>query len=24
MTGGTFTPFPKRVQSLYFHGQATW
>ena len=24
MTGGTFTPFPKPVQSLYFHGQATW
>jgi hypothetical protein len=24
MAGGTFTPFPKPVQSLYFHGQATW
>jgi hypothetical protein len=24
MTGGTFTPFPQRVQSLYFGGQATW
>jgi hypothetical protein len=24
MTGGTFTPFPKRIQSLYFDGQATW
>jgi hypothetical protein len=24
MTRGTFTPFPKPVQSLYFHGQATW
>jgi hypothetical protein len=24
MTGGTFTPFPKPVQSLYFDGQATW
>jgi len=24
MTGGTFTPFPKRVQALYFDGQATW
>ena len=24
MTGGTFTPFPKPVQSLYFGGQATW
>ena len=24
MTGGTFTPFPKPVESLYFDGQATW
>ncbi len=24
MTGGTFTPFPKRVQSLFMGGQATW
>jgi hypothetical protein len=24
MTGGTFTPFPQRVQSLFFGGQATW
>jgi len=24
MTGGTFTPFPKKVQALYFDGQATW
>jgi hypothetical protein len=24
MVGGTFTPFPKPVQALYFHGQATW
>ena len=24
MTGGTFTPFPQRVQSLSFGGQATW
>jgi hypothetical protein len=24
MAGGTFTPFPKKVQSLYFDGQATW
>jgi hypothetical protein len=24
MTGGTFIPFPQRVQSLFFGGQATW
>jgi hypothetical protein len=24
MTGGTFTPFPKPVQALYFDSQATW
>jgi hypothetical protein len=24
MAGGTFTPFPKKVQSLYFDRQATW
>lgn len=24
LTGGTFTAFPKPVQSLYFGGQATW
>ncbi len=24
LTGGTFTPFPQRVQSLYFNGAATW
>ncbi len=24
LTGGTFTPFPKKVQSLYFGRQATW
>jgi hypothetical protein len=24
MTGGTFTPFPKKVQALYFDRQATW
>ena len=24
MTGGTFTPFPQRVQALFFRGQATW
>jgi hypothetical protein len=24
MTGGTFTPFPKRVQSLCFRGQAAF
>jgi hypothetical protein len=24
LTGGTFTPFPKRVQSLFLGGQAAW
>jgi hypothetical protein len=24
MTGGTFTPFPRKVQALYFDRQATW
>jgi hypothetical protein len=24
LTGGTFTPFPRRVQALYFGGQPTW
>jgi len=24
MAGGTFTPFPRKVQALYFHRQATW
>jgi len=24
MTGGTFTPFPKRIQSLFMGGEATW
>ena len=24
MTGGTFTPFPEKVQAPYFDRQATW